>query len=129
MKKVLISSIGALALTGAMFGAASAQTQEVAATSKLGVNAWVSPTPVKFHKHATLFGKTKPGALCSASITYSTGRTRTQFGMLVANSSGKVSWKWREAAQGAKNGKAVVQCTLKKVKGQHQVKFKIKKNT
>lgn len=128
MKRLLSSIALASVVTASLGGAASAQSARPhARKNHLSVKAWVSPRPVKFHQHATLFGKTTPGALCTAFITYSTGRTRTQFGMLQTNGRGKVSWRWREAAKAAKTGTATVQCTMSRAKGKKTVTFRVKK--
>lgn len=76
------------------------------------VTAWVTPSSMSYNAYPTLYVKSTPGASCSASVTYSTGRSPVSFDgspqTLPAN--GTASWSWHEETVGS-GGTATVDCT------------------
>ncbi len=76
------------------------------------VTAWVTPSSMSYDAYPTLYVKSAPGASCSASVTYSTGRSPVSFDgspqTLPAN--GTASWSWHEETVGS-GGTATVDCT------------------
>lgn len=78
-----------------------------------GVQAWVSPSSMPYGAYPTLYAKSTPGAVCTASVTYSTGRSPVSFdgSSRTVGRSGKVSWSWHEETSGS-GGTATVTCTL-----------------
>lgn len=82
------------------------------ASSGFFVQAYVSPSSMSYDSYPTLYAKTLPGAQCSASVVYSTGRSPVSFpgGFETAGGSGMVSWSWHEETEG-NGGTAEVDCT------------------
>jgi hypothetical protein len=78
----------------------------------LHVTAWVSPSTMPYNAYPTLHAKTTPGATCSASVVYSTGRSPVSFSGSPEHvgSSGVVGWSWHEETSGS-GGTGTVTCT------------------
>jgi hypothetical protein len=77
----------------------------------LMVSASVSPNPVAYGQYATLSASATPGATCTASVTYSTGRHPTSFSGYAQVSNGTVSWQWHMESTGS-SGTGTVYCQL-----------------
>lgn len=77
----------------------------------LTVNAFVSPNPVAYGQYATLSASVTPGATCTASVIYSTGRRPTSFSGTAQTSNGTVSWQWHMESKGS-GGTGTVDCQL-----------------
>jgi hypothetical protein len=73
---------------------------------------WVSPSSMGHNAYPTLYAKTHPGARCSASVTYSTGRSPVSFdgSTRTVPASGTLSWSWHEETSGT-GGTARVSCS------------------
>ena len=78
------------------------------------VRAYVVPSTMPYDAHPTLYAKTSPGASCSASVVYSTGRSPASFdgSSRSVGSSGTVSWSWHEETSGS-GGTATVTCSFR----------------
>jgi hypothetical protein len=76
------------------------------------VTAWVSPNTMPYDAYPTLFAKSLPGATCSATVVYSTGRSPVSFAgsAQTIGSNGEVQWSWHEETAGS-GGTATVDCT------------------
>lgn len=76
--------------------------------------AWVSPSSMPYGAYPTLYGKTAPGAVCTASVLYSTGRHPRSFdgSSRTAGSNGTVSWSWHEETKGS-GGEGDVSCSYR----------------
>jgi hypothetical protein len=77
------------------------------------VRAAVSPNPVSYGSYPTLYAYSSPGAVCTASVVYSTGRAPVSFSgtAQTVGSSGKVGWSWHMESKGS-GGTRTVTCTL-----------------
>jgi len=75
------------------------------------LSAYVSPASMPYNAYPTLYARTVPGASCTASVVYSTGRQPRSFdgSTRMANGNGVVSWPWHEETTGS-GGTATVQC-------------------
>jgi hypothetical protein len=82
-------------------------------TATLTVTASVTPNPMPYGAYPTLLASTSPGAACSASVTYSTGRHPVSFdgSTRIADANGQVSWSWHEETVGS-GGTAYVSCSF-----------------
>ena len=62
----------------------------------------------------TLYARSVPGARCSASVVYSTGRSPVSFGGYpqTVGTGGVVSWTWHEETSGT-GGTATVTCAYR----------------
>jgi hypothetical protein len=60
------------------------------------VSAYVSPNPVPYGAYPTLYARTVAGAVCTASVVYSTGYAPRSFNgsAQTVGSSGAVGWSW-----------------------------------
>jgi hypothetical protein len=78
----------------------------------LKVTAWVSPSTMPYNAYPTLHAKPTPGATCSASVVYSTGRSPVSFSGTAQHvgSSGVVGWRWHEETSGS-GGSGTVTCS------------------
>ncbi len=78
------------------------------------VKAWVSPDAMPYDAYPTLYVKSVPGATCSASVVYSTGRSPVSFDGYAQklSASGVVQWSWHEETKGD-GGTATVDCTYR----------------
>jgi hypothetical protein len=58
---------------------------------------------VSYGSYPTLYAYTSPGAVCSASVVYSTGRAPVSFSgsRQPVGSSGKVGWSWHMESKGS----------------------------
>ena len=65
----------------------------------------------RFHPHATLYARSSAGAVCTASVVYSTGHAPRSFdgSARTVGSSGVVSWTWHMQSSGT-GGTATVTC-------------------
>jgi hypothetical protein len=81
----------------------------------LSVRAYVVPSTMSYNAYPTLYAKTKPGASCSATVVYSTGRSPVSFdgSARSVGSSGTVSWSWHEETSGS-GGTARVMCSFRR---------------
>jgi hypothetical protein len=77
------------------------------------VRAYVSPNPVPYGAYPTLYARTAVGAVCTASVVYSTGHTPRSFdgSAQTVGSSGMVGWTWHMQSSGT-GGTATVTCAL-----------------
>ncbi len=78
------------------------------------LSAYVSPASMPYNAYPTLYARTVPGAGCTASVVYSTGRQPRSFdgSTRMAGGNGLVSWPWHEETTGS-GGTASVQCTYR----------------
>lgn len=78
------------------------------------LRASVSPSSMPYNAYPTLYGQTVPGAMCTASVVYSTGRSPRSFdgSARTAGGNGLVRWTWHEETRGS-SGTATVQCTYR----------------
>lgn len=83
-----------------------------AASPAFTVAAWVTPSSMSYNAYPTLYVKSVPGASCSASVTYSTGRSPVSFdgSPQTLSANGTASWSWHEETVGS-GGTATVDCT------------------
>lgn len=91
-----------------------------------GVKAWVSPSSMSYDAYPTLYARTSPGAKCSASVVYSTGRTPVSFPYVTerANRKGMGSWAWQEETIG-NSGVANVTCHFRNATKTVQTGFSV----
>jgi hypothetical protein len=84
-------------------------------SGSFSVRASVVPNPVSFGSYPTLYAYSLPGAVCSASVLYSTGRAPVSFSgsAQTVGSSGKVGWSWHMESKGS-SGTGTVTCTLRR---------------
>lgn len=77
------------------------------------VRAAVTPSTMSYNAYPTLTAYTSPGASCTASVVYSTGRAPVSFNGVprTVPSGGSVSWSWHEETKGD-GGVGTVTCTL-----------------
>jgi hypothetical protein len=82
-------------------------------SSSFSVRAAVSPNPVSYGSYPTLYAYSSLGAVCTASVLYSTGRAPVSFSgaAQTVGSSGKVGWSWHMESKGT-GGSGTVTCTL-----------------
>jgi hypothetical protein len=80
-------------------------------TTSFTVRAYVSPTSMSHDAYPTLYAVSTPGAVCSASLVYSTGASSRSFdgSAQTVSASGRVSWSWHEETSGS-GGTATVSC-------------------
>jgi hypothetical protein len=80
-------------------------------SSGFSVRVSVSPNSMSHNTQATLTVHTSPGATCTASVVYSTGRSPVSFdpSAHLVPSSGTSSWTWHEETSGT-GGTATAQC-------------------
>lgn len=78
------------------------------------LHAYVSPSSMPYNAYPTLYAQTVPGATCTASVVYSTGRAPRSFdgSARTASGNGVASWNWHEETRGS-GGTATVQCTYR----------------
>jgi hypothetical protein len=90
------------------------------------VRAAVSPNPVPYGAHPTLFAFSSPGASCKATLVYSSGRSPVGFsgGAQTVGSSGKVGWSWHMESKSS-GGTGTVTCSLRGQSKSAQADFKI----
>jgi hypothetical protein len=86
----------------------------VRASGSFSVRASVSPNPVSYGSYPTLYAFSSPGAACTASVLYSTGRAPVSFSgsEQTVGGSGKVGWSWHMESKGS-GGTGTVTCTLR----------------
>jgi hypothetical protein len=77
------------------------------------VRAYVTPNPVSNGARPTLYARTALGAICTASVLYSTGHAPRSFdgSAQTVGSSGVVGWTWHVQSSGT-GGTATVTCSL-----------------
>jgi hypothetical protein len=77
------------------------------------VRAYVTPNPVSNGAHPTLYARTAAGAVCTASVLYSTGYAPRSFdgSARTVGSSGAVRWTWHMQSSGT-GGTATVTCSF-----------------
>jgi hypothetical protein len=77
------------------------------------VRAYVSPNPVPYGAHPTLYARTAVGAVCTASVVYSTGHAPRSFdgSAQTVGSRGVVGWAWHMESSGT-GGSATVTCSF-----------------
>jgi hypothetical protein len=82
-------------------------------SGSFSVRAAVSPNPVSYGSHPTLFAYSSQGAVCTSSVVYSTGRAPVSFIGAAQNvgASGRVGWSWHMESKGT-GGSGTVTCTL-----------------
>ncbi len=75
------------------------------------LSAYVSPASMPYNAYPTLYARTPPGASCTATVVYSTGREPRSFdgSTRTAGGNGLVSWPWHEETTGS-GGTARVEC-------------------
>jgi len=90
------------------------------------LRASVSPSSMPYNAYPTLYGQTNPGATCTASVVYSTGRQPRSFdgSARTVGSNGLVSWSWHEETSGD-GGTASVQCRYRGQDKSVQVAFTV----
>jgi hypothetical protein len=78
------------------------------------VTASIVPNPVPYGAHSSLVAKTVPGARCTASVVYSTGRRPVSFdgSAKTVGSPGTVSWSWHLETSESR-GTGGVTCTYR----------------
>jgi hypothetical protein len=83
-------------------------------SGSFSVRAAVNPNPVSYGSYPTLYAYTSPGAVCTASVVYSTGRAPVSFSgsPQTVGGSGKVGWSWHMESKGS-GGTGTVTCTLR----------------
>ena len=83
-------------------------------SGSFSVSTYVSPNPVPYGSHPTLYARSTPGASCTAQVVYSTGRLPVSFdgSARTVGSSGIVGWSWHMESKGT-GGTATVTCTLR----------------
>lgn len=93
---------------------ASKPRPTVQPSGSLAVRALVSPNPVSYGSHPTLYAYSLPGAVCTASVLYSTGRAPVSFSgsAQTIGGSGKVGWSWHMESKGS-GGIGTVTCMLR----------------
>jgi hypothetical protein len=81
--------------------------------ASFSVRAYVMPDPVSNGAHPTLYARTAAGAVCTASVLYSTGHAPRSFdgSARTVGSSGVVSWTWHMESRGS-GGTATVTCSF-----------------
>jgi hypothetical protein len=79
--------------------------------ASFAVSAYVSPNSVPYGAYATLYARSSAGAVCTASVVYSTGHAPRSFdgSARTVGSSGVVSWTWHMQSSGT-GGTATVTC-------------------
>ncbi len=78
------------------------------------VHAYVVPATMPYNAYPALYAKTTPGAACSASVVYSTGRSPASFdgSSRTVGNAGLVNWTWHEETSGS-GGTAKVACSYR----------------
>jgi hypothetical protein len=87
---------------------------EAAVARSFSLRTSLSPNPVSYGSYPTLYAFSSPGAVCTASVLYSTGRVPLSFNgsSQTVGGSGKVGWSWRMESKGS-SGTRTVTCTLR----------------
>jgi hypothetical protein len=85
----------------------------LAPAAGFAVRAYVSPNPVAYGAYPTLYARSVMGAVCTASVLYSTGRSPRSFDghAQTVGSSGVVGWSWHMESRGT-GGSATVTCSF-----------------
>jgi hypothetical protein len=83
-------------------------------SGSLSVRASVSPNSVSYGSYPTLYAYSSPGAVCTASVVYSTGRAPVSFSgsAQTVGGSGKVGWSWHMESKGT-GGTGTASCTYR----------------
>ncbi len=79
----------------------------------LAVRAQVSPNPTRDGTATTVSAVTTPGAVCTVSVRYASGRLSSSASLgtsQTADSAGRVAWTWRPATSVPGPATATVQC-------------------
>jgi hypothetical protein len=105
--------------TAATATAVAQQTADAQASPTLApgasfiASAYVSPNPVSYGAYPTLYTRTAVGAVCTASVVYSTGYAPRSFdgSAQTVDSSGVVGWTWHMESRGT-GGTATVTCSF-----------------
>jgi hypothetical protein len=89
-------------------------TSHHSAGGTFSVQSYVVPSTMPYGAYPTLYAKTNPGASCSASVVYSTGRSPVSFdgSARSVGGSGTVTWSWHEETSGS-GGTARVMCSFR----------------
>jgi len=95
-------------------------------TGSFSVHASVSPSSMPYGAHPTLYARTIPGATCTASIVYFTGRSPQSFNgyAQMVGRSGLVGWSWHEETRGS-GGTGNVTCTYRGKRGSASASFSV----
>ena len=72
----------------------------------------VSPATMPYNAHPVLVASAPRGAICTATVVYSTGRRPVSFHGVTITSSGVARWGWHEETKGT-GGTAWVACTYR----------------
>ena len=90
------------------------------------LSAHVSPSSMPYNAYPTLYAKTVPGANCTASVVYSTGRRPRSFdgSNRTVGDNGLASWQWHEETKGS-GGTGTVQCTYRGRRKTAQASFNV----
>jgi phosphatidylserine/phosphatidylglycerophosphate/cardiolipin synthase-like enzyme len=94
----------------------------------LSVRVSTSPSSVSKGQNLTINATTSPGASCAVKVTYPDGyvsRSSALKTTRTANSSGHVSWSWREGSTKAGTAHAAVACSLNGASATGSTTFKI----
>jgi hypothetical protein len=88
------------------------------------VRAAVNPSSMPYNAYPTLTAYSSPGASCTASVMYSTGRSPVSFNgyAQTVGSSSFVSWSWHEETKGS-GGVGTVICTRGNKSAQAEASF------
>jgi hypothetical protein len=83
-------------------------------SGSFSVRASVTPDPVSYGSYPTLYAFSSAGAVCTASVVYSTGRAPVSFSgsAQTVGGSGKVGWSWHMESKGS-SGTGTVTCALR----------------
>jgi hypothetical protein len=79
----------------------------------ISLRAAVDPNPVSYGSYPTLYAYSSLGAVCTASVLYSTGRAPVSFSgsAQTVGGSGQVGWSWHMESKGS-GGTGSVTCTF-----------------
>jgi hypothetical protein len=83
-------------------------------SGSFSVRAAVSPNPVSYGSYPMLSAYSSPGAVCTASVLYSTGRSPVSFSgaAQTVGGSGRVGWSWHMESKGS-GGTGTVNCRFR----------------
>jgi hypothetical protein len=84
------------------------------ASGAFSVRAYVIPDPAFYDAYPTLYARSVMGAVCTASVVYSTGDGPRSFdgSARTVGSSGVVGWTWHMQSSGT-GGTATVTCSFR----------------
>jgi hypothetical protein len=92
---------------------ASTPVPTTATGAGFSVRAYVTPNPVPYGAYPTLYARSSVGAVCTASVVYSTGHAPRSFdgSARTVGSSGVAGWSWHMESRGT-GGTATVTCSF-----------------